>query len=284
MSTASAPEVAVASDPLLPEPWVVRRAQRENEDVLSLQIQPQDDDTARALRPGQFNMLYAFGVGEAPISIAGIGQAGRVLHTIRDVGAVTHALCALAPGDVLGVRGPFGSRWPIEDHCGHDVIIAAGGIGLAPLRPVVETVLAQRDRYGHVTVLYGARGPEDLLYPHEHHRWRDGGIEVEVTVDHASRGWNSHIGVVTTLIRHATFTPEKVAAFLCGPEIMMQFTAQELLRRGVAPQRLFLSMERNMQCAVGFCGHCQLGPEFVCLDGPVFPWPRLQGLMAVAEL
>jgi NAD(P)H-flavin reductase len=164
------------------------------------------------------------------------------------------------------------------------VVIAAGGIGIAPLRPVVEHVLRNRERYDDVVVLYGSRGPQDLLYPGEHARWREAGIQVEVTVDHGDHGWHGHVGVVTTLIRYARFDAPQAAAFLCGPEIMMHFTAHELIQRGVEPQRIMLSMERNMKCAVGLCGHCQLGPEFLCVDGPVFPWPRMRRLIAVREL
>jgi NAD(P)H-flavin reductase len=281
MSTASSAE---PGEPLLPEPFVVRRVARETGDVVSLEIEP--GEGARPCRPlpGQFNMLYVFGVGEAPISVAGVGEGGRVLHTVRDVGAVTRALCSLAPGDAVGVRGPFGSHWPIADQRGRDVVIAAGGIGIAPLRPVVEQVMAERDSYDDVVVLYGARGSGDLLYPREYDTWREAGIQVQVTVDHADHGWDGHVGVVTTLIRHARFQPRDTVAFLCGPEVMMHFTARELIQREAAPERVFLSMERNMQCAVGFCGHCQLGPEFICLDGPVFDWPRIGALMAVREL
>lgn len=281
MSTASSAE---SGEPLLPQPFVVRRVARETGDVVSLEIEPAAGARACRPLPGQFNMLYVFGVGEAPISVAGVGDGGRVLHTVRDVGAVTRALCSLAPGDVLGVRGPFGSHWPIADHHGRDIVIAAGGIGIAPLRPVVEHVMAERDRYDDVVVLYGARGSGDLLYPREYDGWREAGIQVQVTVDHADHGWNGHVGVVTTLMRYASLQPAEAAAFLCGPEVMMHFTARELIQRDAAPERVFLSMERNMQCAVGFCGHCQLGPEFMCVDGPVFDWPRIGPLMAVREL
>lgn len=273
-----------AGEPMLPRPWTVRRAVRESGDVVSLEIDPGGGEAPARCRPGQFQMLYVFGVGEAPISVAGLDDSGRVLHTVRDVGAVTHALCALAPGDVLGARGPFGSRWPVEEHAGRDLIIAAGGIGIAPLRPVVEAVLRERARYGEVVVLHGAREPGDLLFAREHERWRAAGIQVAVTVDHAGPGWDGHVGVVTTLIRHARFDPARASALLCGPEVMMRFTAGELLARGVPPECVVLSMERNMQCALGFCGHCQLGPEFVCMDGPVFAWPRLERLIAVREL
>jgi NAD(P)H-flavin reductase len=280
----SGAERRASGDALLPNPWFVRRVVREATDVVSLEIEPATGVAMEPPRPGQFQMLYAFGVGEAPISVAGVGNSGRVLHTVRDVGAVTRALCNLAPGDTLGARGPFGSGWPMGGLCGRDVLLAAGGIGMAPLRPVVESILARRDQYDDVVVLYGARGPQDLLYPQEYETWREGGIQVELTVDHADHGWQAHVGVVTTLIRHARFDAEQVTAFLCGPEVMMHFTAEALTQRDVAAHHVFLSMERNMKCAVGLCGHCQLGPEFLCTNGPVFEWPRIRDLMAVREL
>ena len=276
-------ETVAVADHWVPRPWAVRSVSRETVDTVTLELQPRDASELPPFAPGQFMMLYAFGIGEAPISIAGVGARGQ-RHTVRDVGAVTHALCGLVPGAILGVRGPFGSHWPVEAHRGRDIILAAGGIGLAPLRPVLEHVLAQRDEYDDVVLLYGARQPDQLLYTDRFEHWRAHGIQVEVTVDNADRTWDGHVGVVTTLIRHARVQVEEAAAFLCGPEVMMRFMAQELALRGVAPQQTYLSMERNMKCAIGMCGHCQLGPEFVCLDGPVFPWPRMERLLAVPQL
>lgn len=272
------------TDLWLPRPWTVREVRRETRDTVTFEIEANDGVEVEPVAPGQFMMLYAFGVGEVPISVSAITSPRRLTHTVRDVGAVTHALCSLGVGDTLGVRGPFGSRWPIDAHTGHDIVVAAGGIGLAPLRPVVEHVIARRDDYDDVVVLYGARDPEQLLYAHDVERWREHGIQAEVTVDTADQTWAGHVGVVTTLIRYARFQVDQAAAFLCGPEIMMRFMAQELRDRGVAPDRTYLSMERNMKCAVGFCGHCQLGPEFLCLDGPVFPWPRMERALTVPEL
>lgn len=268
---------------LLPAPWTVREVIRETADVVTLDVVPGNGQSPPQWRPGQFNMLYVFGVGEVPISISGSGS-GSILHTIRGVGPVSRALTALTPGATVGVRGPFGSEWPIQSAAGRDVVVAAGGIGLAPLCPVLEHVMRARDRFDDVVLLYGARTPADRLFVDSYELWRAHRIQVEVTVDHADAGWVGHVGVVTTLIRRARFDAPEASAFLCGPEVMMRFTAQELAQSGVAPERTFASMERNMQCAVGHCGHCQLGPEFVCLDGPVFPWPRLQPLMSVREL
>lgn len=277
-ATEATPSVA-----LLPQPWRVGAVLRESHDVVTLALEPTAGAGACAWRPGQFNMLYAFGVGEVPISVSG-GTPGRVLHTIREVGPVTRALGTLGAGDRVGVRGPFGTPWPVEAARGGDVVIAAGGIGLAPLRPVVEAICADRDRYGRVALLYGARSPADLLFASSLEGWRAAGVQVEVTVDHAGRDWQGHVGVVTSLIRSAAFDGARAQAFLCGPEIMMRFTAQELERAGVTAERVWVSTERNMQCAVGYCGHCQLGTEFVCVDGPVFSWAHIAPLLTVRGL
>jgi NAD(P)H-flavin reductase len=283
METAE-PESA-ATEPLMPEPWVVRKVIRETEDTRTLVLEPGDGVSPMRFSPGQFNMLYAFGVGEVPISMSGDpADESRLVHTIRDVGTVTHALCNLHPGGVVGVRGPFGSHWPVADFKGRDVVVAAGGIGLAPLRPALYHVMQNRDQYDDVVLLYGARNPGELLYPGEFDAWRKAGIQVEVTVDNADRAWQGHVGVVTTLIRHGKFDVPEASALICGPEVMMRFTADELVNRGVDPAQVFISMERNMKCAIGFCGHCQLGPEFICIDGPVFDWPRMRRPMLIREL
>jgi len=274
---------AAAAAMLLPRPWRIDAVLRESADVVTLALVPAAQGDACAWRPGQFNMLYVFGIGEVPISISG-GQPGRVLHTIREVGPVTRALGALGPGDIVGVRGPFGTPWPVDAARGADVVIVAGGIGLAPLRPIVEAVCRNRAAYGRVALLCGARSPADRLFASNCDDWRAGDIQVEVTVDHADLDWRGHVGVVTTLIRRAGFDGRRASAFLCGPEVMMRFAALELERADVADERIWVSMERNMQCAVGYCGHCQLGPEFVCVDGPVFSWRRMGGLMSIRGL
>lgn len=274
-----------ATEPLLPQPWIVSRVTRETSDVVTLVLQPGEGAAPVVFKPGQFNMLYAFGVGEVPISISGDPSDGsRLVHTIRDIGLVTHALCELDPGDVIGVRGPYGSHWPIEQHTGRDIVVAAGGIGLAPLRPVLYHVINHRDQYDDVVLLYGARKPDELLFSGEFDSWRKAGIQVEVTVDSADAAWDGRVGVVTTLIRYGKFEHDEASAFICGPEVMMRFTAQELENKGVAPDRIYISMERNMKCAIGLCGHCQLGPEFICMDGAVFGLPRMKRLMMIREL
>ncbi|MGE0483676.1 MAG: FAD/NAD(P)-binding protein [Gammaproteobacteria bacterium] len=269
-------------DALLPRPWRVTAATRESHDVVTLALESPRGETS-PWQPGQFNMLYAFGIGEVPISFSG-GDATHLRHSIREVGPVSRALAAFDAGAVIGVRGPFGRAWPLDAARGGDVVIAAGGIGLAPLKPLVERLCAERDDFGAVSLLYGARSPADRLFGACLDDWRAHGITVAETVDHADAAWTGQVGVVTTLVRRARFDPARTHAFLCGPEIMMRFTALELERAGVAPAAIALSMERNMQCALGWCGHCQLGPYFVCLDGPVFDWPRMRDLMMVRGL
>lgn len=274
-------------DPMLPRPYRVRDVARETADTVSLTLEAADDRTTRTFRPGQFNMLYVFGVGEVPISVSGDPTRNdRLVHTVRRVGAVSRALAALGDGDPLGERGPYGSAWPVDGAVGRDVVFVAGGIGLAPLRPAVYQVLARRRDYGRVVLLYGARRPEDLLFRGELEQWRGRfDLEVRVTVDNADQdAWFGEVGVVTRLLHRAPFEPGHTTAFVCGPEVMMRFTVRELVERGVAPADAHLSLERNMRCGVGLCGHCQLGPDFVCTDGPVFLLPRVERLLPTREL
>jgi NAD(P)H-flavin reductase len=270
---------------MLPHLYTVERNIRETKDTFTLEMRPARGAAMR-FAPGQFNMLYAYGIGEAPISISGDPEHGDTLiHTIRAVGPVTNALCALKRGDTLGVRGPFGSSWPVEEAAGKDVVIVAGGIGLAPLRPVIYYLLSHREMYGRVSLLYGARTPQDILYPRELERWRGRfDLEVEVTVDNAGREWRGHVGVVTRIIPKADYTPAGALAMICGPEVMMRFTIMELEERGLTHEQLYVSTERNMKCGVGLCGHCQYGPYFVCKDGPVFRYDQIAGLFTKREI
>jgi NAD(P)H-flavin reductase len=273
-------------DPMLPEPYRVRRLRRETQDTTTLELELAHGGGALHFAPGQSSMLYVFGVGEVPISISGDPARRDVLvHTVRAVGAVTRALTSCKRGDLVGVRGPYGSAWPVDEAAGHDVLVIPGGIGLAPLRPAIYRLLARRERYGNVSLLYGARTPGDLVYRRELERWRGRlDFEVAVTVDRATAEWRGNVGVVTTLIPRARFDPARTVALVCGPEVMMRFVAQDLMNRGVPPGQIFVSMERNMKCFIGFCGHCQFGPTLVCRDGPVFPFDRLAGLLATREV
>jgi len=267
-------------------PRLFRLADRRQDtaDTFTMLLEP-TDGVPLGFIPGQFTMLSAFGVGEVPISVSGAAHLGGPLqHTVRDVGAVTHALARTSVGDVVGVRGPYGTGWDVADGAGGDVVLVAGGIGLAPLRPVVLEVLAHRQRYGRVVVIYGTRRPEDLLFAVELRRWENQGVEVLVTVDYGTPSWTGRVGLVTALIPRAGFDPRSTLALVCGPEIMIRFTAAALLKRGVRPDRVRVSLERNMRCGVGLCGHCQYRELFVCTDGPVLPYARVAGMLGVREL
>jgi anaerobic sulfite reductase subunit B len=273
--------VAPAVNAALPKPYRVVDRRTDNHDTVTIELAA-PAASLPAFRPGQFAMLTAYGVGEAPISLSG-HRPDRLVHTVRAVGAVTRALCAAAPGEVIGVRGPFGTAWDIDAAEGHDVIVVAGGIGLAPLRPVVERILARRSRFGRVAVLLGAREPAELLYRDELDDWARE-AQVCVTVDRAADGWNGPVGLVTALIPGAAVEPAAATAFVCGPEMMMRFTADALIARGVPAERVQVSLERNMRCGAGWCGHCQLGPVLVCRDGPVLAYRMVEPLLRVREL
>ncbi len=270
------------------EPLVFRidRTRRNTDDTFTLELVPENPSDGFTYLPGQFNMLYVFGVGEAPISISGDPtQAPRLVHTTRVVGTVTSAMNELKPGDTIGIRGPFGSHWPVIEAEGQDIVILTGGIGLAPLRPALYHVLNNREKYGKVVLLYGARTPNDILYRKEIEQWRSRlDLEIHVTVDRATLDWKGNVGVVTTLIAKAPFDPLNTTALLCGPEVMMRYGAAGLIKRGVVPSDIFVSMERNMKCAVGLCGHCQLGPLFVCKDGPVFSYDQVRSYLTTWEI
>ena len=277
-----------APHPAVPFPYRVVSRRADTDDTVTVVLE-NDTSPLPAFAPGQFAMLTAYGVGEVPISLSGVttgadGRARGLVHTIRAVGAVTRALHATGPGGVIGVRGPFGTTWDVPSAAGHDVVVVAGGIGLAPVRPVVREVLADRASYGSLTVLVGSRTPAELLYGAELRDWAAAGAEVAVTVDRPDDDWHGHVGVVTTLIPPAHFDAARTVAFVCGPEVMMRFTAQALIARGVPAPRVRVSLERNMRCGVGWCGHCQLGPILVCRDGPVIDYERAEQLIRVKEL
>lgn len=237
-------------------------------------------------RPGQFNMLYLPGVGEAAISVSGHNEVTDCwLHTVRTAGNVTRALQQLGRGGKLALRGPFGSSWPIEQLLGRDVIFVAGGIGLPPLRPAIEWAINQRTSLGRVTLLYGARTPSTRLYPSQLDDWQRHGIDIQVTVDRTEPGWTGLVGVVPLLLdRLRSLVVDRTTLLVCGPEVMMRYVARGALARGVSPTDLWISLERNMQCAVGFCGHCQLGPAFVCKNGPVFRYDRMAPYLDTEDL
>jgi NAD(P)H-flavin reductase len=276
-------EIAPGLGPMVPVPFRVRRRRRETSDTWTLTLEPLRGDGI-APAPGQFTMVYSFGIGEIAISVSGT-DAELLTHTVRAVGATSAAICNSRPGAVLGVRGPFGNSWPLEQARGADVVVVAGGVGLAPLRTSVQRLERGRKSYGEVSVLYGGRTPGDLLYQRELAALeRRGKVNLAVTVDAAARGWQGNVGVVPKLVADARFDPGSAIALVCGPEIMMRFTAEALIERGMAPERIYISMERNMHCGVGHCGHCQLGPTLICRDGPVYSYDVISPLMEVREL
>ena len=271
---------------MVPDLFKIQQVRRETDDTFTLELGATGRDQTFLFAAGQFNMLYVRGVGEVPISISGDpGHPDTLVHTTRAVGAVTRAMRGLKKGDIIGVRGPYGVGWPVDQAVGHDVLVVAGGIGLAPLRPTIYGLLAERDRYGKVVILYGTRTPADILFRKEVEAWRARlDIEVYVTVDRAIEGWHGNVGVVTKLIEKAPFDRTKALAMICGPEVMMRFTAMELEKRGVESDHIYVSMERNMKCGIGLCGHCQCASTFICKDGPVFRYDAIKGLLSQREI
>jgi len=271
--------------PMHPRPFRILEVSRELSDTFSMTLTPEDGSSV-SFEPGQFNMLYVFGVGEVPISISGDPTNRSVIvHTTRAVGSVSAALNEMKPGATVGVRGPFGSAWPLAPAEGKDLVFVAGGIGLAPLRPAIYAAMAERQKYGNIAVLYGARTPEDILFAKELQRWRSRfDIDVQVTVDRATGHWPGRVGLVTNLVALSGFDPDNAVAYTCGPEVMMRFVSAALQERGVTLDRIYISMERNMKCAVGFCGHCQWGSQFICRDGPVFRADQVYDAFNTREL
>jgi NAD(P)H-flavin reductase len=274
------------SDPMIPRIFRVRGKHRELADVVTLVLEPRKDSDWQGFRPGQFNMLYVPPIGEVPVSMSGDpADSTSPVQTIRAVGLVTQALVDLEPGALVGVRGPFGTPWPLKSMEGEDVVVVAGGLGLAPLRPVVQHLIRHREEFGRVTLLYGARSPDDILFRDELQQWRGRlDMDVDVSVDHAPTVWRGPVGVVTTLIETARFDPDDTVGLVCGPPLMMRFASHALTQRGVDSESIYLSLERNMQCAIGLCGHCQLGPDFICKDGPVLPLSRVLPRWASMEI
>lgn len=282
------PNAAVAENPWLCQTVRIDSIEAEIPEVSTYELSFVDRSIAARYRflPGQFNMLYLPGVGEIAISISADPQSReKWAHTIRVAGNVTQSLSRLQPGATIGLRGPYGNPWPVAECQVNDVILVAGGIGLAPLRPVIYEILANRARYGRVNLLLGARTAEGLLYSDQYDAWKSCGIELQTTVDRAAPEWKGNVGVVTRLLESLSLPcPERTVVLTCGPEVMMHFTVKSAMQLGISEQHIWLSSERNMQCAVGLCGHCQFGPTFVCKDGPVFrhdhiaPYLKVEGI------
>nr|MBN2276442.1 FAD/NAD(P)-binding protein [candidate division Zixibacteria bacterium] len=276
----------VSDDPMLARPFTIRRVIKESHDTFSMELEKPSGRKDFNFLPGQFNMLYVYGIGEVPISISGDPTMPRTLvHTTRAVGTVTKAMWNLKVGESIGVRGPYGTAWPAAESEGSDVVLITGGIGLAPLRPVIYYLLANRGKYGKIVLLYGARTPEDILYVKQLEKWRARfDLEIHLTVDRATGAWHGNVGVVTQLIKRSPFDPLNCVAMVCGPEVMMRFTVMELEKRGVTEDRIYISMERNMKCGIGLCGHCQLGSSFVCKDGPVYRFTDIKDKFTKREM
>jgi anaerobic sulfite reductase subunit B len=267
--------------PLVPRPYVVVGRREEAADVVTLALEPTEGDRP-PFRHGQFNMVTSFGRGEIAVSMSSApGAPGPMEHSIRRVGAVSEALCAAPLGSLVGVRGPFGTSWGIDDvEDGADVVVLAGGIGLAPLRGAVrDLVVRQAEGRGRVFVLAGARSPDQILFHDDLSAWQRAGVHVGISVDVAAPGWKGVVGVVTALLPGAAFDASGSLALLCGPEIMMRFGGRALVDRGIDAWRVRVSLERNMQCGIGLCGHCQLGPLLVCRDGPIVRYGGLADVL-----
>lgn len=267
----------------LPKLFTVQSNVQETSDIFTLTLMSQDGQPCNFL-PGQFNMMYLFGNGEVPISIASHPDSSdKLVHTIKAVGPVTIGMQKLKKGDTVGIRGPLGTSWPMNRKNG-DVLIVGGGVALPPLRAALSLFAKNRDQYKHVTLLYGSRTPEDIVYKDELAVWKRQGIDVQVSVDKGNESWTGPVGVVTKLIAPSVYDPANTLVYICGPEIMIHFSLIELLKAQVVEENIYISMERNMQCGTGFCGHCQLGPYFICKDGPVFSYSQLKKWLAIKEL
>jgi len=280
-------ETASARAPVMaPNPYRVRSRVVESPDSATLCLEPLGE-VLRAPQPGEFMMLYAFGVGEAAISISGDPTVtdGSITHTVRAVGAVSRALHDAQPGDIIGVRGPFGTTWGLAEAVGRDLVMVAGGVGLCPLRPAILGALADRARYSRVTLIVGARSQADFVFAAQLEKWsHDPQIELHLIVDAQTPGWRGEVGLVTEPLGRLALDPDRTTAFLCGPEPMLRFGAEALLAKDVAAKNIRVSLERNMQCGVGMCGHCQLGPLLLCRDGPVVGYDVAGPLLRVKEL
>lgn len=276
---------ALPPDPMLPRQFRITKVKTEVPGVFTWHLTPLDGG-GFAYKAGQFNMLYVFGVGEVPISISGDPRdSSKLIHTIRVAGSVTKVMAKMKAGEVVGVRGPFGRPWPIEAAYGSDVIFVTGTIGLAPLRPLIHEVLHQREQFGKVVICYGSRGTGDILYEDDLHHWRGRfDVNVHVTVHSAPAGYRGRVGSVAAAVRVARITGDSTTAFVCRSESMTKPAVDALHERGVTSDRIWVTLERNMRCGVGLCGHCQFGPTFMCKDGPVYRFDEIEPLFSVREV
>lgn len=273
--------------PLLPEPAeiVEKRSYGPSIHAYRLRLIASDARPRFDFVPGQFNMVYVPGVGEVAISISSDPDDETLEHTIRIVGRTTRVIDGLGPGDVLGLRGPYGTGWPLQEARWKDVVVVTGGVGCAPVTGAIDYMFRRRANYGRLTIVHGVKKPSDLIHRERFESWRrQADARVLLTTDQPDRAWRDRSGVVTELFDEIEFDPSRTVLLMCGPEIMMQYAIQNLRRRGLSSERIFVSLERNMKCAVGLCGHCQLGPEFVCKDGPIFRLSRVERLLFMRGL
>jgi len=284
MSQAAILNPSGVTDPMLPYPAVVRAIKVESYGISTFSMEYVDPSAPIGFAAGQFNMICLPGFGEVAISISSDPNLPKIMqHTVRYAGSVTRAIGRLKVGDVCGLRGPYGNPWPMQLAEGKDLMIVSGGIGLAPLRPVILDILHRRSSFGRILMLYGGRTPQDLLYTDEFEKWQDGGIEMHVSVDRADETWKGQVGVIPMSFYRVRLDYRNVLVFSCGPEIMMRFVIYEALARRIPKDAIYVSMERNMKCAVGFCGHCQVGPVFVCKQGPVFKFSTVESFFNKEE-
>jgi NAD(P)H-flavin reductase len=289
MTTAASPAAPSSRfvDPWRSHPARIARIVEEIPGVRTYELVPEELEFRGrwGFAAGQFNMLCLPGIGEAAISISSDGaEPAAIGHTVRACGNVTDALARLGPGDTILIRGPFGRPWPDRELAGRDVVIVAGGLGLASQRSAVLRLARDRAGHGAVTLLQGAKRPDALLYAAEHAAWRRAGIDVVPIVDVAGPDWTGRTGLVTAPLLDMPLDPARTSVLCCGPDPMIAAVAGAALGRGVPATAIFVSLERNMACGFGHCGLCQLGPFFVCHDGPVFRWDRVAGLLAVPRL
>lgn len=279
------PALAPVADPMMPRLFRIKRVKREVAAVFTWTLEAEDGQPF-SFRPGQFNMLYAYGVGEVAISISGdCRDSSRLVHTIRAVGSVTREMAKLKAGTVIGVRGPFGRSWPIDEVVGNDVIFVTGTVGLAPLRPLILEVLARRNEFGKVVLCYGSRGIDDILYEDDLHTWRGRfDTNVHVTVHSAPAGYRGRVGSVAAAVKAARLDGENSVAFVCRSESLTKPAVDALHEKGITSDRIWVTLERNMKCGIGLCGHCQFGPTFMCKDGPVYCYGDIEHLFTTREL
>ncbi len=264
-------------NPYMPQMARIIRILPQIQDHQLFQIQFEDQQLVKSFthRPGQFVMLSVIGTGEAPFSISSSPtHAGVIELCVRQIGHVTDALFKLAPNTMVGIRGPYGNGFPIEQLEGNNILLIAGGLGMAPLRSLLNYVLDNRSKFKDVILMYGARNPEEMLFKYELLNLIDlADVKCLLTVDKdESKTWKAYTGVVTNLFEHVDINPAQTYAAICGPEIMFKFVLEKLLQRNFPKDRILMSLERNMQCGVGKCGHCMIGYKYTCLDGPIFTY------------